>query len=547
MVSAGGAPPGARKREVTDVGGLPAPWTIGFDLERRGKNMRLTILALILSAAPIAAEPVFDAEAAAKKLAPFIDRHTFIVGRLDARAFDMAAFAALVEPLRPGNDTDKKALRLTAKAWQDAFLKKGGREICIVYSASDYPQPPCLLTPIGESPAERKDLYELLRMVYENEETDWANLHGFLCVGTKAAVKRLRERKPTHRDDVVAALAGAGDGVGQIVFAPSADARRIFEELAPTLPSEIGGGSIQTVTRGLKWASLAVGSAPKFEARLIVQAADEASAEKLRAAALKGLDSIKDEFKSVDSQERDGFMRFYRKAVELVTPRVEKDRLVVTRALGTEIPELAQLLAKIQPAARAMSSNNLKQLGLACHNFASTYGDRLPTDIRDKNGKALLSWRVAILPYIEQLELYQKFKLDEPWDSDHNKPLIEKMPKIFMAPKQNSELKTRTTYLAPLGKGLMWDDPKGVRFQDITDGTSNTILLVEGNDDSAVIWTKPEDLAIDMKNPTKGLMGHYGDGFLALMGDGSVRFIAKDYTGIWAAFTRAGGEVLPDK
>src|SRR2546421_177216 len=77
------------------------------------------------------------------------------------------------------------------------------------------------------------------------------------------------------------------------------------------------------------------------------------------------------------------------------------------------------------------SANKLKQIGIAFHNHAGTYNSKLPSDILDKSGKPLLSWRVAILPFIEEDNLYKQFKLDEPWDSDHNKKLIERMPKLY--------------------------------------------------------------------------------------------------------------------
>jgi hypothetical protein len=197
------------------------------------------------------------------------------------------------------------------------------------------------------------------------------------------------------------------------------------------------------------------------------------------------------------------------------------------------------------PAERMRSANNLKQLMLALHNYHDTYG-HFPTDIRDKDGKPLLSWRVQILPFVEQEQLYKQFKLDEPWDSPNNKPLTDRMPKMLRSPRQAATLKDRTTYLAPLGKGLMWDAPNGLKITEITDGTSNTIALVEADDDRAVIWSKPEDITIDPKNPATGLLGHYVDGFQAAMADGSVRFFKKgiDPMVLWAAFTRAGGEAV---
>jgi hypothetical protein len=208
---------------------------------------------------------------------------------------------------------------------------------------------------------------------------------------------------------------------------------------------------------------------------------------------------------------------------------------------------IVQLFLKPQMAsARARSSNNLKQIGLAMHNYHDMNGVFPAAAIVNKKGKPLLSWRVAILPYIEQENLYKQFKLDEPWDSEHNKKFIPLMPRTLRSPRQAAALKDRTTYLAPLGKGLMWDDPKGLKITQVTDGTSNTIALVEADDDRAVIWSKPEDVTIDRQNPATGLLGHYVNGFQAAMADGSVRFIPKgiDPAKLWALFTRAGGEAV---
>lgn len=212
---------------------------------------------------------------------------------------------------------------------------------------------------------------------------------------------------------------------------------------------------------------------------------------------------------------------------------------------------VALLLPAVQQAReaarRSQSMNNLKQIGLALHN-SHDVGNRFPgAAIRDKNGKALLSWRVHILPYIEQAPLYQQFHLDEPWDSPHNKALIEQMPAVYGSTNNPDLVKQgKTTYLAPTGEGTGWDDPKGNQIRSFTDGTSNTILAVEAHRDAAVIWTKPDDLLVDFENPQKSLKSVRAGGFQALFADGSVRFISDNINldTLRALFTRGGGEAI---
>src|SRR5262249_1456363 len=158
------------------------------------------------------------------------------------------------------------------------------------------------------------------------------------------------------------------------------------------------------------------------------------------------------------------------------------------------------------------SQTNLKQIGLALHNFHDNFG-YLPGGIYGPDGKPGLSWRVAILPYIEQDVLFRQFKLDEPWDSEHNKKLIEKMPKQYASPTGSGEPGT-TFYRGFTGQGTVMDlrqsgRPGAViparRFTDITDGTSNTLIVAEAAE--AVIWTKPDELAFSPSGPLPKLGG----------------------------------------
>ena len=226
----------------------------------------LFLLMLVFFASPLAAaDPKFNADAAMKKLAPFIDDETFLVQRLDLRRLDLAAAVSLAEPILPTASIVKE----TVRSMQSTLNKNGAREIYIVYDATDFSNSPCVLVPLGEWPVERKGLYETLRQFYQGEETAWENINGFWCIGVKAGLTRLKSRKPSERPDIAEALASTGDSPLQAVFAPTAAMRKVFEDIAPKLPDEIGGGSIQTFTKGLKWVSLAVGPAPNIEARII--------------------------------------------------------------------------------------------------------------------------------------------------------------------------------------------------------------------------------------------------------------------------------------
>jgi hypothetical protein len=188
------------------------------------------------------------------------------------------------------------------------------------------------------------------------------------------------------------------------------------------------------------------------------------------------------------------------------------------------------------------SINNLKQLGLAMHNYESAYGF-MPRDIRDKDGKALLSWRLAILPFIEQDDLYKQFKFDEPWDSETNKKLIEKMPQIY-APIRGKAEKYHTFYQSFSGEGAFIDPKNRVKITSITDGTSNTLMIAEAG--QGVLWSKPEDIPFDEKKELPKLGGMFPDVFHALFADGSVRKIKKtiDPKTLKAMITIAGGEVF---
>lgn len=212
------------------------------------------------------------------------------------------------------------------------------------------------------------------------------------------------------------------------------------------------------------------------------------------------------------------------------TTKAKREKTVTTASVAVQAdvallkPVVQSVLKPQAAAARSRSANNLKQIALAMHNYASTYGVFPAAAIVDKKGKPLLSWRVAILPYIEQNNLYKQFKLDEPWDSDHNKKLAETRVAVYTLP-YGTPKGSETHYRVFVGGGAAFDMVQGTKIAQFTDGTSNTMLVFESAEGTP--WTKPDEVEF---NPKQDVMKYFrfetGVCNVA-MADGSVRALAK--------------------
>lgn len=181
--------------------------------------------------------------------------------------------------------------------------------------------------------------------------------------------------------------------------------------------------------------------------------------------------------------------------------------------------------------------NNLRQIGLAMSSFENTYG-QLPigesnrqTPVRYRDGKPLLSWRVHLLPFLEQDPLYGMFKLDEPWDSPHNIKLLDHMPDLYKS-LDYPGLGHKTVILGMGGPsgifalGESRDAPRAVRSRDIP-SLFAVALVVMAQPEKAVLWTKPDEFVFDPKKPRQGLTKG-SESIPALFTNGSVRSIGPE-------------------
>jgi hypothetical protein len=243
-------------------------------------------------------------------------------------------------------------------------------------------------------------------------------------------------------------------------------------------------------------------------------------------------------------------LKQFQGSVQAAAPQRTATAVELSVQLKTDVPgATASLIAAVQKvreaAARSQSQNNLKQLALAMHNYNDTNNSCPAAAIYSKDGKPLLSWRVAILPYVEADDLCKQFHLDEAWDSAHNIKLLDKMPKIYLHPKDKEGPPYATRYLVLTGKDTPFQGTRGPTIpRSFPDGTSNTIMFVEA--DKAVPWSKPEDLPYDAKKPLPKFSTLFAGGFNVSVWDGSVRFVSDKISEktMRAAITPAGGEVL---
>jgi prepilin-type N-terminal cleavage/methylation domain-containing protein len=226
--------------------------------------------------------------------------------------------------------------------------------------------------------------------------------------------------------------------------------------------------------------------------------------------------------------------------------------LVVIAIIAVLVALLLPAVQQAREAARrSQCKNNLKQIALALHNYHEVYGAFPPAYVADASGKPMHSWRVLILPFLEASPLYSEYNFSEPWDGPNNSRLLSRMPPVYACPSHgNAPGGTTTAYAAVFGEHCVFRGSEPVKFMDIPDGLSNTLIVAEATE-AGIPWMKPEDVDI-AKHPSlgdrAGFSSNHTGGIHALLGDGSVRFIAQSLPEqvLKALSTRDGSEPISD-
>lgn len=475
---------------------------------------------VVAPGAPVTLGPAIPAAVRAATIAPFIDDMTVAVMYADLQRIDaqqaMTEFNRRLQIVgeQPNAEADQKAIAEFNKLRQQVLQVYG------VVSMNDAPlKPPYAVLKVA-SGVDPKKVYAYISTDDAEKVIDPKELEAntlikgdMLVIGAESTIARLKNLTPTPLTTLEQGFTAAGDSAGQIVYCPTDAAKVPLGRLVGELPKELqldGPTLINSIRHGI----VAMDVPPTMQLRLDIQGTDASSAQRLHQVLTQSVEGLRRN-PLLPPQVADTVMAFL--------PTLNGDRMTLAlkqedgsldRILGPLVPAVAQA----RRAARDMQDqNNMKQIGLAMHNYANATG-KLPAARSVKDGRPMLSWRVHLLPYLEQQQLYAKFKLDEAWDSEHNKALIDQMPSTYRSPLL-AGAKGLTTYLVPVGHTTAFLGDAAVGFAEITDGTSNTAMLLEVMPDKAVTWTKPEDWEYNSSNMFQGLAPE----FFALVADGSVR------------------------
>lgn len=348
-----------------------------------------------------------------------------------------------------------------------------------------------------------------------------------ILFGTLGSVKRMLDARKSGKGEVPAILEQ---------LEPTADLSFAFDiESQSNLIGQLSqivqplGVALQVKTLGLQ---LNVTGKPGGKLlELVTVAVNEDAAKLLAQLAEPGLMQLKMSLDAIPFDTKSENDNASKKLVDQIADaakiRQVADRVEFLIPVPEGIEKLPELLKPAlkqasDATAQLQATNKLKVIGIGFYNYNDTFMS-FPGAGRSAPGKEGLSWRVHLLPFVGEEELYAQFNLDEPWDSPTNKALIEKMPALYQVAGVTEPGKTSLHVFT--GPGAPFAEGQTPKLSDIKDGTASTILVVKAGPDTVDIWTKPGGLDFDPKDPVKSL-GDVGEQMTVVLFDGATKTTA---------------------
>jgi hypothetical protein len=465
----------------------------------------------------------FDPAAAAKTVAPFIQEDTYLIARVDLAQIRLGALADQLAAEEPRIKNAVFRYRDRVQDLCDTLRAAGVHEFYWLFS----------LRPLSEHhsgmaviPGGSAIDEQALRRIPQLSGFAFRRSGDVLLAAQRPAfLEDAIPETPDPRPDLETAFAAAGDGAVQLVLILPKYTARVVDELGYNPPAGFNLGWGTVAIQSIRWLAFGLELSPRPSGKLILQS-DNALVAPLREMIL--LEVLRMGGKFLYPSELVGL---YDKGQKLLSRRTQGNCLIWEFPDNKENEKkiLALVSQGIYDACEKQMKEDLQHIGWAVWGSTDNHDQRFPSAAGySPQGKPLLSWRVHLLPYFNKektTELYLQFHLDEPWDSPHNRTLIDKMPDIYRSPLAGFREKGKTTYLLPVGPGTVFEGREGMPRSKIEKQLKQVVVLVNADADKGVIWTKPEDLPFDPQNPSRGLGGPEGKGFFAVFANSRVEWI----------------------
>ncbi len=461
---------------------------------------------------------------------PFIEQSTFVVLDVDIEKIDVRKSAEWILKLM-GSPDENMTVRSAAMAggFLDSLKAAGVKHVFLTASTRSLMDGGPLLIVPCQNPAVVKGLASVVVQMAPKETPQKIHVaEELVLVGATAAIDRVLATPGSERADLILPLKDPDRLDHTIVIALPDEASKELSAFWPDrLPNDAPfqfspRGMMEDIRRVV--VSFRLPPEPRVHAR--IETRDVKAAARV-ITVVKNVIALSPQAEQAVSIEAD---------IEDVILEMSPDTL-------------AKVIADVTAPARRragqqVTMNSLKQIGLAMHNYYGVEKHLPPRSLTDRDGKALLSWRVTLLPYLEQLALYNRFKLGQPWDGEDNKRLGQL---AITGLTEGGSKPNQTRFRAPVYPGSLWDgegDPK--TFQDVIDGTSRTIAAIHAPADAAVEWSNPEPWVLSIEDPASTVFGDR-DRVTVLLLDGSARVFTKDQLDnekLKAMLTYAGREAF---